>query len=90
MTADREIQCRLIRPFLENRQSDFLYIPASRDRDGALSSLLQDMEKGSHEKGFWGGSRSSPFSISFFTGCASSFHRRKRRAPSPPLQTGRS
>lgn len=54
MTADREIQCRLIRPFLENRQSDFLYIPASRDRGGSLSSLLQDMEKGSHEKGLLG------------------------------------
>lgn len=34
MTADSEIQSAVIRPFLENRRSDFLYIPSSMEGAG--------------------------------------------------------
>nr|WP_302707926.1 AraC family transcriptional regulator [uncultured Dialister sp.] len=51
MTADSEIQSAVIRPFLENRRSDFLYIPSSMEGAGKISSLMADIEKAGREKG---------------------------------------
>lgn len=51
MTADSEIQSTVIRPFLENRRSDFLYIPASHEGAGAISSLMEEIETAGQEKG---------------------------------------